>query len=71
MVDINAMRLDQSVSRPEQDRYGFRYVSAQLAQSVQAIGRRIGIEGAWGSGKSWNIPERRPAIWHHWLRPRR
>lgn len=56
MADINAMRLDQSVTRPEQDRYGFRYVAAQLAQSVQAIGREgsavIGIEGAWGSGKT-------------------
>ncbi|RPH29628.1 NTPase [Buttiauxella warmboldiae] len=56
MADINAMRLDQSVTCPEQDRYGFRYVAAQLAQSVQAIGREgsavIGIEGAWGSGKT-------------------
>lgn len=56
MSDIDAMRLDQSVTRPEQDRYGFRYVAAQLAQSVQAIGREgsavIGIEGAWGSGKT-------------------
>ncbi|MGM8876774.1 KAP family P-loop NTPase fold protein [Enterobacter hormaechei subsp. steigerwaltii] len=56
MADIDAMRLDQSVSRPEQDRYGFRYVAAQLAQSVQAIGREgsavIGIEGVWGSGKT-------------------
>lgn len=56
MADIDAMRLDQSVSRPEQDRYGFRYVAAQLAQSVQAIGREgsavIGIEGSWGSGKT-------------------
>lgn len=56
MADIDAMRLDQSVTRPEQDRYGFRYVATQLAQSVQAIGREgsavIGIEGAWGSGKT-------------------
>ncbi|ELY6169750.1 NTPase [Cronobacter sakazakii] len=56
MNDIDAMRLDQSIIRPEQDRYGFRYVAAQLAQSVQAIGREgsavIGIEGAWGSGKT-------------------
>ena len=56
MADIDAMRLDQSVSRPEQDRYGFRYVAAQLAQSVRAIGREgsavIGIEGVWGSGKT-------------------
>lgn len=56
MADTDAMRLDQSVSRPEQDRYGFRYVAAQLARSVHAIGREgsavIGIEGAWGSGKT-------------------
>lgn len=56
MTDINAMRLDQSVTCEEQDRYGFRYVAAQLAQSVQDIGREgsagIGIEGAWGSGKT-------------------
>ncbi|PNF12654.1 hypothetical protein A6J71_21960 [Enterobacter cancerogenus] len=56
MADVDAMRLDQSVSRPEQDRYGFRYISAQSAQSVHAIGREgsavIGIEGARGSGKT-------------------
>ncbi|MEH4929648.1 KAP family P-loop NTPase fold protein [Enterobacter cloacae] len=56
MNDIDAMRLDQSITHPEQDRYGFRYVAAQLAQSVQAIGREgsavIGIEGDWGSGKT-------------------
>lgn len=56
MSDIDVMRLDQSVTRPEQDRYGFRYVAAQLAQSIQAIGREgsavIGIEGVWGSGKT-------------------
>lgn len=56
MAGTDAMRLDQSVSRPEQDRYGFRYVAAQLAQSVHSIGREgsavIGIEGGWGSGKT-------------------
>lgn len=56
MSDIDVMRLDQSVTRPEQDRYGFRYVAAQLAQSIKAIGREgsavIGIEGTWGSGKT-------------------
>ncbi|EAS6302937.1 NTPase [Salmonella enterica] len=56
MSDIDVMRLDQSVTRLEQDRYGFRYVAAQLAQSIQAIGREgsavIGIEGVWGSGKT-------------------
>ncbi|MFZ3621821.1 KAP family P-loop NTPase fold protein [Leclercia barmai] len=56
MADTDAMRLDQSVTSPEQDRYGFRYIASQLAKSVQAIGREgnavIGIEGAWGSGKT-------------------
>lgn len=56
MADNDAVRLDQSVTRPEQDRYGFRHVAIQLAQSVQDIGREgsavIGIEGAWGSGKT-------------------
>ncbi|ARJ44369.1 hypothetical protein B1H58_20320 (plasmid) [Pantoea alhagi] len=56
MADNNAMRLDQPVTCPQQDRYGFRYIAAQLAQSVRAIGREgsavIGIEGAWGSGKT-------------------
>lgn len=56
MAINEAMRLDQSVTHPDQDRYGFRYIASQLAQSVQAIGREgsavIGIEGAWGSGKT-------------------
>lgn len=56
MADTDAIRLDQSVTSPEQDRYGFRHVATQLAQSVQAIGREgsavIGIEGPWGSGKT-------------------
>lgn len=56
MADKQVMRLDQSVTHPEQDRYGFRHVATQLAQSIQAVGREgsavIGIEGAWGSGKT-------------------
>ena len=56
MADTDAIRLDQSVTSPEQDRYGFRHVATQLAQSVQDIGREgsavIGIEGPWGSGKT-------------------
>lgn len=55
MTSNKAMRLDQSVTRYEQDRYGFRHVATQLAKSIQAIGREgsavIGIEGVWGSGK--------------------
>lgn len=56
MTETRAMRLDQSVTHPDEDRYGFRHVATQLAQSVRAIGREgsavIGIEGAWGSGKT-------------------
>lgn len=56
MDETKAVRLDQSVSHPEQDRYGFRHIATQLAQSVRAIGREgsavIGIEGVWGSGKT-------------------
>ncbi|HCZ9102386.1 TPA: NTPase [Klebsiella michiganensis] len=56
MTSNKAMRLDQSVTRYEQDRYGFRHVATQLAKSIQAIGREgsavIGIEGVWGSGKT-------------------
>ncbi|WP_336663452.1 MULTISPECIES: KAP family P-loop NTPase fold protein [Enterobacter cloacae complex] len=56
MTEPRAMRLDQSVTHPDEDRYGFRHVATQLAQSIRAIGREgsavIGIEGAWGSGKT-------------------
>ena len=56
MTSNKAMRLDQSVTRYEQDRYGFCHVATQLAKSIQAIGREgsavIGIEGVWGSGKT-------------------
>lgn len=52
----NPMILDKSVSHPDEDRYGFRHVAQQLAHSVRGIGRQgsavIGIEGAWGSGKT-------------------
>ncbi|HAS1009864.1 KAP family P-loop NTPase fold protein [Enterobacter hormaechei] len=56
MTEPRAMRLDKSVTHPDEDRYGFRHVATQLAKSVRAIGREgsavIGIEGAWGSGKT-------------------
>lgn len=51
-----AMVLGKAVSHPEEDRYGFGYVAQQLSESIREIGREgsavIGIEGAWGSGKT-------------------
>lgn len=56
MTDKKQMHLDQSITRIEDDRYGFRYIASQLAQSIRSIGREgnavIGIEGIWGSGKT-------------------
>lgn len=39
MTSLKEARLDQSVTVPGQDSYGFRHVATQLAESVQAIGR--------------------------------
>lgn len=51
-----AVILDRSVVHSDEDRYGFRYVAQQLAHAIGGIGREgsavIGIEGAWGSGKT-------------------
>jgi len=48
--------LDASVSHPNEDRYGFTHVANQLARAIKGIGRDssavVGIEGAWGSGKT-------------------
>ncbi|WLI76973.1 P-loop NTPase fold protein [Kosakonia sp. H02] len=48
--------LDKSVAHPDEDRYGFLHIAGQLAHSINTIGREgsavIGIEGAWGSGKT-------------------
>lgn len=48
--------LDASVNHPNEDRYGFTHIANQLARSIKGIGRDgsavIGIEGAWGSGKT-------------------
>ncbi|EPU8562843.1 KAP family P-loop NTPase fold protein [Yersinia enterocolitica] len=53
---ICAPGLDASVTHPDEDRYGFTHVARQLALSIKGIGRDgcavIGIEGAWGSGKT-------------------
>ncbi|MEA9392651.1 P-loop NTPase fold protein [Acerihabitans sp. TG2] len=52
---INA-GLDASVHHPDEDRYGFTHVAEQLARAITGLGRDgsavIGIEGAWGSGKT-------------------
>lgn len=48
--------LDASVHHPDEDRYGFTHVAEQLAHAIMGLGRDgsavIGIEGAWGSGKT-------------------
>ncbi|MBB2426252.1 NTPase [Escherichia sp. 11.1597] len=53
---LENMILDKSVTHPDQDRYGFLHIARQLASAIHAIGREgravIGIEGAWGSGKT-------------------
>ena len=47
---------DSAINTPDDDRYGFRYVASSLADSVLRIvdndGVVIGIEGAWGAGKT-------------------
>ncbi|EMO4456361.1 KAP family P-loop NTPase fold protein [Klebsiella michiganensis] len=53
---LENMILDKSVTHPDQDRHGFLHIARQLASAIHAIGREgsavIGIEGAWGSGKT-------------------
>lgn len=48
--------LDAAVQSPGEDRYGFTHVAKQLALAIEGLGRDgsavIGIEGAWGSGKT-------------------
>ncbi|MCR8998612.1 KAP family NTPase [Rahnella perminowiae] len=52
---INA-GLDAAVHCQAEDRYGFTHVAKQLALAIEGLGRDgsavIGIEGAWGSGKT-------------------
>ncbi|MEQ5128083.1 P-loop NTPase fold protein [Providencia alcalifaciens] len=51
-----SMILDRPVADHSEDRYGFRHVAQQLAHAIAGIGREgsavIGIEGAWGAGKT-------------------
>lgn len=48
--------LDAAVHLPAEDRYGFTHVARQLALAIGELGRDgsavIGLEGAWGSGKT-------------------
>ena len=47
---------DRAISHKDEDRYGFTYIATELARAIQGIGREgsavIGIEGAWGTGKT-------------------
>lgn len=47
---------DRAVSTAEEDCYGFTHIATELARAIQGIGREgsavIGIEGAWGTGKT-------------------
>ena len=47
---------DRAVISKDEDRYGFTYIATELARAIQGIGREgsavIGIEGAWGTGKT-------------------
>lgn len=50
------LTLDKAINLPEQDCFGYIHIAQQLARSIESIGRKgsavIGIEGAWGSGKT-------------------
>lgn len=47
---------DRAVSKAEEDCYGFTHIATELARAIHGIGREgsavIGIEGAWGTGKT-------------------
>lgn len=47
---------DRAVITPDEDRYGFTHIAAELVKAIKGIGREgsavIGIEGAWGTGKT-------------------
>ncbi|GKV93185.1 phage T7 exclusion protein [Pectobacterium carotovorum subsp. carotovorum] len=51
-----ALILDKAITHTEQDFFGYSHIARQLAQAIDGIGREgsavIGIEGAWGSGKT-------------------
>lgn len=47
---------DRAIGHKDEDRYGFTHIATELARAIQGIGREgsavIGIEGAWGTGKT-------------------
>ncbi|WP_285152054.1 KAP family P-loop NTPase fold protein [Serratia ureilytica] len=47
---------DRAIGHENEDRYGFTYIATELARAIKEIGREgsavIGIEGAWGTGKT-------------------
>ncbi|HGM7056994.1 KAP family P-loop NTPase fold protein [Serratia marcescens] len=47
---------DRAISNKDEDRYGFTHIATELARAIKEIGREgsavIGIEGAWGTGKT-------------------
>ncbi|MEN0569826.1 P-loop NTPase fold protein [Serratia nevei] len=47
---------DRAIGHEDEDRYGFTHIAIELARAVKEIGREgsavIGIEGAWGTGKT-------------------
>ncbi|WP_256347884.1 P-loop NTPase fold protein [Serratia proteamaculans] len=47
---------DRAIRHKDEDSYGFTHIATELARAIQGIGREgsavIGIEGAWGTGKT-------------------
>ncbi|WP_273866251.1 KAP family P-loop NTPase fold protein [Serratia ureilytica] len=47
---------DRAIHHKDEDSYGFTHIATELARAIQGIGREgsavIGIEGAWGTGKT-------------------
>ncbi|CAI2535899.1 KAP family NTPase [Serratia liquefaciens] len=47
---------DRAICNKDEDSYGFTHIATELARAIQGIGREgsavIGIEGAWGTGKT-------------------
>lgn len=47
---------DRAIRHNDEDRYGFTHIATELARAIKEIGREgsavIGIEGAWGTGKT-------------------
>ncbi|MEB7830363.1 KAP family NTPase [Klebsiella quasipneumoniae] len=55
-VKPQGKHLDRAVISEDEDRYGYSHIATELAHAIQGIGRKgsavIGIEGAWGTGKT-------------------